>query len=170
MNWPVDVEQTRQAIFISKNGFTAGVDSCPYELWKKLISEYEKQTKKDLPSFNITQTLTEILQDIQTNRVDAKINFTLGWMCPIYKKKDPNEISNYRPITLLNTDYKILTKIMALQLIERAQTMIHKDQVGFIPKRLIFNHIRLAKAIITYVELQCRTVEVHQLFLGCYFC
>jgi len=74
-------------------------------------------------------------------------------MCPIYKKKDPNEISNYRPITLLNTDYKILTKIMALQLMERAQTMIHEDQAGFILKRSIFNHIRLARAIITYVEL-----------------
>jgi hypothetical protein len=153
MNWPVDIEQIRQAIFMSKNGSAAGVDGCPYELWKKLISEHENRTKKDSPSFNITQTLTEILQDVQTNGVDMRTSFTLGWMCPIYKKKDPNEISNYRPITLLNMDYKILTKIMALQLMERAQTMIHEDQAGFILKRSIFNHIRLARAIITYVEL-----------------
>jgi len=74
-------------------------------------------------------------------------------MCPIYKKKDPDVISNYRPITLLNMDYKILTKIMALQLMEKAQTMVHEDQAGFIPKRSIFNHIRLVKALITYAEL-----------------
>jgi hypothetical protein len=31
--------------------------------------------------------------------------------------------------------------------------MIHEDQAGFIPKRSIFNHIRLAKAIISYAEI-----------------
>jgi len=42
MNWPVDIEQMRHAILISKSGSTAGIDGCPYELWKKLISEHEK--------------------------------------------------------------------------------------------------------------------------------
>jgi hypothetical protein len=31
--------------------------------------------------------------------------------------------------------------------------MIHEDQAGFIPKRSIFNHIRLAKAIINYAKI-----------------
>ena len=74
-------------------------------------------------------------------------------MCPIYKEKDPIEISNYRPITLLNTDYKLLTKILTLQLMEQAQSLVHEDQAGFIPKRSIFNHIHLAKAIINYAEI-----------------
>ena len=74
-------------------------------------------------------------------------------MCPIYKKKDPTEIGNYRPITLLNTDYKLLTKTLALQLVEPIHKMIHPDQAGFIPKRSIFNHIRLASTIINYAEV-----------------
>ena len=74
-------------------------------------------------------------------------------MCPLFKKKDPTDIKNYRPITVLNTDYKILTKVLAIQLMDRAETMIHEDQAGFIPKRSIFNHIRLAKAIISYAEI-----------------
>lgn len=73
-------------------------------------------------------------------------------MCPIYEKKDPTEISNYRPITLLNTDYKILTKTLALQLVE-LHKLIYPDQAGFIPKRSIFNHIRLASTIINYAEV-----------------
>ena len=32
-------------------------------------------------------------------------------------------------------------------------TLIHKDQAGFIPKRSIYDHIRLAKAIITYADI-----------------
>jgi hypothetical protein len=92
-------------------------------------------------SFDIAQTLTELMQDIQINGIDNHTNFMLGWMCPIYKKKDPTEISNYRPITLLNSDYKLLTKILALQLMEHAQSLVHEDQASFIPKRSIFNHI-----------------------------
>jgi hypothetical protein len=74
-------------------------------------------------------------------------------MCLIYKKKDPTEISNYRPITLLNTDYKLLTKILATQLMEKVQKIVHKDQAGFIPKQSIFNHIRLARAMTNYAEI-----------------
>jgi hypothetical protein len=44
------------------------------------------------------------------------MSFTLGWMCPIFKKKERTEIENYQPITLLNMDYKILTKAPAIQL------------------------------------------------------
>lgn len=63
------------------------------------------------------------------------------------------EISNYRLITLLNTDYKILTKMLAIQLMDHITTLIHKDQAGFILKRSIFDHIRLAKAIISYADI-----------------
>ena len=153
MNWPVREEQVKEAIRTSKNGSATGMDGCPYELWKKLVNEHEIRTKKNAPSFDITKTLTEIFQDIQINGIDTRTTFTLGWMCPIYKKKDPTEISNYRPITLLNTDYKLLTKVLALQLMEEAQNIVHEDQAGFIPKRSIFNHIRLAKAIINYAEI-----------------
>jgi hypothetical protein len=74
-------------------------------------------------------------------------------MCPIYKKKDPTDISNYRPITLLNTDYKLLTKVLAIQLMEPIHNLVHLDQAGFIPGRTIADHIRLAKAIINFAEL-----------------
>jgi hypothetical protein len=128
-------------ILAAKNRSTTGMDGCPYELWKKLTNEHEEQMRMNKRSFDIAQTLTELMQDIQINRIDNCTNFTLGWMCPIYKKKDPIEISNYRPITLLNSDYKLLTKILALQLMEHAQSLVHEDQASFIPKRSIFNHI-----------------------------
>lgn len=32
-------------------------------------------------------------------------------------------------------------------------TLVHLDQAGFIPKRSIFNHICLVKAIINYIEV-----------------
>lgn len=53
-------------------------------------------------------------------------------MCPIYNKKDRTNISNYRLITLLNSDYKLLTKVLALQPLDEIQTMFHPDQSSFV--------------------------------------
>jgi hypothetical protein len=62
-------------------------------------------------------------------------------MCPLFKKKDPTDISNYHPIMLMNADYKLLTKVLAIQLMDHAEQLIHPNQARFIPNRSIFDHI-----------------------------
>ena len=74
-------------------------------------------------------------------------------MCPLYKKKDRTLIENYRPITLLNSDYRLLTKALTIQLIKDIKRMIHRDQAGFIPGRSIFDHIRLTRIITKFAEV-----------------
>jgi Reverse transcriptase (RNA-dependent DNA polymerase) len=74
-------------------------------------------------------------------------------MCPLYKKKEKTNIENYRPITLLNTDYKLLTKALTIQLTEIISPLIHKDQAGFIPGWSIFDHIRTLKVMTKYLEM-----------------
>ncbi len=127
MNWQANQTQTEKAIYLAKNASAPGMDGCIYKLWNKLRDKYEEATKKNTPGFDIVSTLTELFNDIQKHGVDTRTNFSLGWMCLIHKKKDPTEISNYHPITLLNTDYKLLTKVLALQLTESVQQLIHLD-------------------------------------------
>jgi len=83
-----------------------------------MLKECHNAPKKNenVDSFDIAQSLTIVFSDIQDHGIDPETDFNLGWMCPLFKKKDPTEISNYQPITLINTDYKLLTKILALQL------------------------------------------------------
>jgi hypothetical protein len=73
-------------------------------------------------------------------------------MCPLLKKKDKTDIANYRPITLLNSDYKIFTKALANKLSRVAPYLIHKDQSGFMKRRKITDAIYLAMEVVEYTE------------------
>ena len=140
------------ALRLSKRGSAAGPDGIPYELWSHLHHTYLLQIKAETPTFNILKCMRKVLNDIQEHGVDTRTEFTLGWMCPIYKKKERDQVKNYRPITLLNTDYKLLTKSLSIHLASHIHSMIHPDQTGFIPKRTIFDPIRLCQSMCAYAD------------------
>ena len=54
-------------------------------------------------------------------------------------KKDKNKffLDNWRPISLLNTDYKIATKAIAARIAKVLPSLIHGDQTGYIKGRFI---------------------------------
>jgi len=61
-------------------------------------------------------------------------------------------IKNWRPLTLLNCDYKIASKAISSCIKTFLPKVISDDQTGFLKGRCIRENIRLLDAIIKYTE------------------
>ena len=70
----------------------------------------------------------------------------------LYKKGPRENIKNWRPISLLNVDYKILSKVLAERLKNVLPEIIHLDQKGCVKDRQIGENIRLIEDIIHDIE------------------
>ena len=113
----INDEDVWKALKSMENGKATGLDGIQYDCYKALHRMYmtrsnDEGNDKDL--FDIIETLTIIHQDIEKHGTDPleKNGFAEGWICPLYKKTDPRLPSSYRPITLLNADYKIYMKAL----------------------------------------------------------
>jgi len=145
------------------NNKAPGPDGIPNEFWKTEMKwrEQMKKEKKQQPVDEngrpttvrpcIAALMTKVFQDIDHFGLIGT-DFSEARMSLLYKKNDKRDIRNYRPITLLNTDYKIYTKIMANRLRNIAPKLIHKDQAGFMPKRSIYDQTKIVELMIKWCE------------------
>ena len=67
--------------------------------------------------------------------------------------KDLRSLRNWRPISLLNTDYKILTKLLSNRLQTVLPRLIHSDQMGYIKGRFIGQNVRTIKDLMHYTKI-----------------
>ena len=83
--------------------------------------------------------------------------------------RDTRMLNNMRPITLLDTSYKIIEKAIANRLQEALDIIIHSDQKGFMKGRRISSNIRKIFDLMKYTEENNLNAVILSLdFLKCF--
>ena len=75
-----------------------------------------------------------------------------GIITLLFKKGDRTQLKNWRPVTLLNTDYKILTRALANRLQQVLPLIVSSDQTASIKGRTIHDNTRLLNDVISYAN------------------
>lgn len=113
-----------------------------------LNSEFYKTFSEELAPF----LLKLFLQSIEYGKLPPTL--TQGLIILIPKpKKDTLILDNWRPISLLNNDYKILASILASRIKTTLDSIIDDTQSGFMRNRHISNNICLVLDLVDYPHL-----------------
>ena len=95
----------------------------------------------------IRELLCVAIKDFfHSGKLLKEVNHTFITLIP--KVENPERTAQFRPISLCNTLYKILAKILVNRMRPVLQRIIHPTQSAFIPGRTIHDNILLAHEII----------------------
>lgn len=81
----------------------------------------------------------------------------------IFKKGATDDLANWRPISLLNTDYKVLSALLNNRFKPILSKLIHPDQKGFIPTRKLDDAVIKTIHLINYCVRE--NIPAYLLFL-----
>lgn len=68
------------------------------------------------------------------------------------KNRDTRHISNWRPISVLNVDYKIFAKALALRLANSIPLLTRHNQAGFVPSHFTGDSVKNIHSIIDFLN------------------
>lgn len=132
------LEELNKAILSFKRGKSPGPDGLPCEFY---------QTFWDI----LVPDLLVVFKDFE--RLDLlPDSFRVGAVTLLHKDKDKTDLKNWRPITLLNSDCKLFSKLLATRMSMVLEDLIHPDQVCAIPGRRITDGLVLIRDTICYAR------------------
>ena len=143
---PISTTEIMKAIQSMQSGKSPGPDGYPSDFYKKFSTQLSPILRSVFEESYTSQSLPLTMRQ-------AVISLILK------NDKDHLECSSYRPISLLNTDTKILAKVLAHRLEKILPSIISPDQTGFIKNRYSFFNIRRLLNII-YTQPAMDTSEV----------
>ena len=135
----ISVDEIKDALSQMENNKSPGPDGLSKEFYEAFSKE-------------LTPILSEIFATIFDQGClseSQKISY-ITLLCK--NANEPELCKNYRPISLLNVDYKILAKALCNRLRFCLSDIIHPDQTCSIPGRSIFDNCHLTRDILNFIN------------------
>ena len=133
----VTLQELGHALSKLNNDSAPGIDGLPVSFYKTFWNRLRK------PLFESIQFALEIGELSATQKRGVITLFHKG------KHLKRDQLKNWQPITLTNTDYKIFSKALAIRLQSYLPDLIHFNQSGFMKNRSITDHIRTIDDLIS---------------------
>lgn len=116
------------ALSTTANNKRPGPDGLPYEFYKVFWDDV------------VAHLLAVCAEAFSQGALPESM--TTGVVALLYKDKGSRaDLNNYRPITLLNTDYKLIAKAFANRIADPLSTVLEPTQTAFMPGRWIGDNI-----------------------------
>ena len=126
-------QEVAWALKHSKQGTAPGPDGIPIEVWRRLGTPAHTLLAAVLTAAGTTGQMPR--------------GFLDGVVTAIYKAGDATETGNYRPLTMLDSDYRVLAKVLAKRLGPILDAIVSPEQTAFIAGRRISDSVALLQML-----------------------
>jgi hypothetical protein len=124
---PIKLEELDAATKKLPSGKAPGIDGLPAEFFRQFL---------DMLRIDFLDVLNESFASSKLPKTMQMSIVTL-----IFKKSSRQDLRNYRPISLMCSDYKVIAKALAERMKQVLPSIIHEDQTGFLKGRYIGENI-----------------------------
>ena len=139
MERPITKQELTNAILDMENNKSPGPDGISGEFYKTFLPLLQDD-------------LLMIINNVYVNQRDQPQSQKLGYIKLVYKRGIKYFIINWRGITLLCIDHKIMTKVMATRLRKVLPSIVKEDQTCSVPDRSIFQNVYLIRDVIEHAK------------------
>ena len=139
-------EELTDALKMMHNNKSPGEDGIPVEFYKTFWNIIGDDFTEVVNSCFDMENLTESQR--------------MGLISCLFKKGDRLNLQNWRPISLLNADYKLISKVMANRLCKVLQFVISDDQTCSVPGRTILFNCHILRDIVELCEMENHPVAL----------
>jgi hypothetical protein len=136
---PITETEVLEALKTTQNGKSPGSDGLGCEFYKVFWNDIKQLL------------INSIYSAPNKGEMSTSQKHSIITLLP-KKGKDTIHLKNWRPISLLNQDYKLTAKCIAMRIKRHLTKLIHNDQTGFIKGRYIGENINRILSIMEHTE------------------